>query len=110
MLDVEVIVDADNELELRALIDASARGDSHAQTTLGLAYELGHGVERDVLRAGHLFRQAAEAGVARAQYALGLLYELGLGMEPRPELAKPWYERAALQGYEAARRRLEEKA
>ncbi|MFO1413664.1 MAG: tetratricopeptide repeat protein [Burkholderiales bacterium] len=99
-------MDAGNLAELHALIEAATRGDAHAQTTLGLAYELGHGVGRDVLQAGHLYRQAALAGVARAQFALGLLYEFGCDREPLPDLARPWYERAARQGHDGARLRL----
>lgn len=100
-------MDACNLAELAALMEAATRGDAHAQTTLGLAFELGHGVGRDVLHAGHLYRQAAQAGVARAQFALGLLYEAGCEAEPHPELARPWYERAAAQGHDGARRRLQ---
>ena len=100
-------MDAGNQAELHALMEAAARGEAHAQTTLGLAFELGHGVDRDVLQAGHLYRQAALAGVARAQFALGFLYEFGCAAQPEPALARPWYERAALQGHDGARRRLE---
>ncbi len=97
----------DVDVELDVLVEAASRGDAQAQTTLGLAYELGHGVERDVLRAGCLYRSAAEAGAARAQYALGLLYEAGLDIAPRLDLALPWYERAARQGHEPVRKRLQ---
>jgi TPR repeat protein len=38
-------------------VAAASRGD--AQVTLGLAHELGHGVEWDVLRAGWPYRSAA---------------------------------------------------
>lgn len=100
-------MDAGNLAELHALMDAATGGDPHAQTTLGLAFELGHGVDRDVLQAGHLYRQAAQAGVARAQFALGLLYEFGCDAQPLVGLAVPWYERAARQGHEGARHRLE---
>ncbi|MFO1395617.1 MAG: hypothetical protein U1F48_01010 [Burkholderiales bacterium] len=100
-------MDAGNLAELHALMDAAARGEAHAQVTLGLAFELGHGVERDLLQAGHLYRLAAQAGVVRAQFALGQLYEFGCDSEPQPALARPWYERAAEQGHDGARRRLE---
>jgi TPR repeat protein len=99
-------MDTGNMAELRALVAAATQGNAKAQTMLGLAYELGHGVVRDVLQAGHLYWQAALAGEARAQFALGLLYELGTGAEPNPTLARPWYERAAAQGHEGARKRL----
>jgi TPR repeat protein len=99
-------VDAINQEELRTLREAAERGEASAQTTLGLAYELGHGVECDPLYASHLYRQAALAGESRAQYALGLLYEQGT-WEVSPRLARRWYELAAERGHVAARRRLD---
>jgi len=99
-------MDAGNLAELQALMEAAKRGDVHAQTTLGLAFELGHGVVRDVFHASHLYRQAALAGGPRGQYALALLYESGCGESPQPELARSWYELAARQGHEGALRRL----
>lgn len=94
--------------ELMALQDAAGRGDAAAQATLGLAHELGHGVARDVLYAGYLYRQAALAGEPRAQFALGQLYELGVGIEASVDRALPWYSRAAEQGHDEARRRLDQ--
>lgn len=96
--------------ELLALQEAAARGDAAAQATLGLAHELGHGVARDVLYAGYLYRQAALSGEARAQFALGLLYEQGVGIEASAEMALPWYSRAAARGHDEARRRLDQLA
>lgn len=98
-----------NELEsdeLRVLQDAAAGGNAAAQVTLGLAHELGHGVVRDPLYAGYLYRQAALAGEPRGQFALGQLYEYGIGVEPSIETALPWYSLAAAQGHREACRRL----
>lgn len=92
--------------EIRAIREAAERGDASAQATLGLAYELGHGVERDPLYASYLYRQAALAGEVRAQYALALLYELVLPAVCSPALARRWFELAAERGHVAARKRL----
>ncbi len=92
--------------ELRSLQDAAAGGNPAAQVTLGLAHELGHGVARDPLYAGFLYRQAALAGEPRGQFALGQLYEFGIGTEPSIDTALPWYSLAAAQGHREACRRL----
>ena len=99
-------VEASNVEELRILQDAAMNGDASAQTTLGLAYELGHGVERDPFHASHLYWTAALAGEVRAQFALGMLYEQATGADARPALARKWYELAARAGHVAASRRL----
>ena len=103
----EGIVNGVNLDELQALREAAARGESPAQTTLGLAYELGHGVECDPLHASHLYRIAALAGEVRAQFALGLLYEQDHAAQTSPALARHWYQLAAERGHFAARKRLE---
>ncbi len=47
---------------------------------LGLCYEMGRGVEKDIHRAAELYRQAAQGGMAAAQCNLGVLYREGLGV------------------------------
>lgn len=93
--------------ELAELTAAARRREPQALTTLALAYELGHGVEKDELLAAHLYHQAAERGESRAQFCLGNLYELGFIAEPNPGLARYWFARAAYFGHPAALRRLE---
>jgi hypothetical protein len=104
---MEETVDITNLNELHAIREAAERGESSAQTTLGLAYELGHGVECDPLLASHLYRIAALAGEVRAQFALGLLYEQDHAAQTSPALARHWYQLAAERGHFAARKRLE---
>ena len=93
--------------ELAELTAAARREEPRALTTLALAYELGHGVERDLLLATHLYRLAAERGESRAQFYLGNLYEFGLIAEPSPDIARQWFARAAYSGHPTALRRLE---
>ncbi|MFO1395607.1 MAG: hypothetical protein U1F48_00960 [Burkholderiales bacterium] len=93
--------------ELRELTAAARRNDPRAQAALGLAYELGHGVERDALLAAHFYHQAAESGECRAQFLLGNLYEHGVVATPNPDIARIWFARAAYCGHPAALRRLE---
>lgn len=99
-------MDETNLDELRRLRVAAEGGNAAAQASLGLVYELGHGVARDTLYASYLYRQAALAGDVGAQYALALLYASDLEVTRMPALALHWFALAAQRGHAAARRRL----
>ena len=60
-------------------------GNSDAQTQLSLLYQLGFGVERDVLEAERWLLKAAEQDNPVAWHNLGTLYALQL-----PELRQRW--------------------
>lgn len=77
---------------------AADKGNTDAQTNLGLMYAEGRGVELNNLEAARWYRKAAEAGNARAQYALALMYHLGQGVSQDYADAIHWYESAARQG------------
>lgn len=51
---------------------------------------------------------AAVAGFPVAQYMLGRYYEKGIGVAKDRVLAKEWYEKAAAQGNEKAKKRLQD--
>lgn len=93
--------------ELKELVAAARRCDRRAQAALGLAYELGHGVKKDVLLAAHFYHRAAESGEFRAQFLLGNLYEHGVVVAPNLGIARMWFASAAYLGHPAALRRLE---
>ena len=57
------------------------QGFAHAQTTLGLAYAYGHGVEVDHAEAARWCRLAAEQGHRDGQLCLGLMYGAGAGVD-----------------------------
>ena len=58
------------------------QGFAHAQTTLGLAYAYGPGVDVDYAEAARWFRLAAEQGSRDGQLYLGLMYGVGVGVDP----------------------------
>lgn len=60
--------------------DAEA-GDAIAQFNLGLSYELGDMVARDLAEAVKWYRRAAEQGMPDAQYNLGCCYFRGEGVD-----------------------------
>ena len=67
-------------------MQASERGHPLAQFNLGLCYENGKGVEKDLARAVECYKSAAAQGQAGAMYNLALLYmEGGGGLPKDPE-------------------------
>ena len=62
---------------------------------LGVCYELGEGVPKDLHRAASLYEEGANAGNRLASYNLARCYELGLGVERQPEKAVEHYQKAA---------------
>ena len=58
---------------------AAAKKDPSAEYNLGICYERGLGIERDMPKAASLYMSAAEHGHTGAQYNLGVFYEHGLG-------------------------------
>ena len=73
---------------------------------LGINYYNGDTVACDYRKAAECFRQAAERGFAPAQYQLGRLYMIGKGVDVDATLAREWFEKAAAQGNEEAKRGL----
>ena len=90
-------------LNVEQLRIAAERGDAKAQTELGLAYDMGRGVDRNTSEAVRWYRKAAEQGYAEAQYQLGKALHwnrrMGEGVETDTVDAAQWYCRAAEQGH-----------
>lgn len=74
------------------------QGDSEAQANLGLMYERGQGVNKDIFEAFKWYRSAAEKGTAWAQINLGFAYINGRGTKQDDREGAKWLRRAALQG------------
>ena len=87
---------------------AAEAGDPEGLYGLGQMYLKGEGIERDRDQGRDWIVRAAEAGLTSAMRVLATNYERGgMGLDPDPELARHWLERAAAQGDEVARQRLE---
>jgi TPR repeat protein len=76
------------------------KGNAEEQYQLGLCYETGDGVEKNMTEAAAWFRKAAEQGLAEAQYSLGYCYENGEGVAKDVKQAKYWKDKAAKNGYQ----------
>ena len=83
--------------ELAGLKREAAYGDDSAALLLGMAYETGHLVPQDCVKAGEWVAQSAEEGNAAAQYNLGLRYKQGDGVPVDRVIAAMWLRRAASQ-------------
>ena len=70
------------------------------------SYELGEGVPVDVERAISLYCDGARSGDAESQYSLGWIYANGRGVARSDELASAFFQMAAQQGHEHAKKML----
>ena len=73
-------------------------GNATAQFALGIMYENGEAVTRDVREAVRWYRKAALGGNALAQSKLGEAYREGRGVAQDNTAAAHWYRKAAEQG------------
>lgn len=81
---------------------AADQGNADAQVNLGLLYEKGKGVPKDLRKAAELSQRAADQGSAYAQFDLGVLYEKGEMWPKDLGKAREFYQKAADQGYRPA--------
>jgi tetratricopeptide (TPR) repeat protein len=87
-------------------------GDAVAMTSLGAAYEQGHGVASDAQAAKRWLRLGSNAGNAEAMFRLAALYErmAGAGVDTEQsrqwyrEQTLDWYRKSATLGYEPAKK------
>ena len=83
------------------------KSPASAQLKLGLLYESGKVVKKDVAKAVKSYTEAAEKGNKYAQYLLGAAYyHSGNGMDKDIIAAKEWFTKSAEQGYVEAQRKL----
>jgi len=90
------------ENAVRYFRKAAEQGDAPAQNNLGVCYENGKGVEKDVYEAVKWYRKAAEQRYVLAQYNLGVCYANGAGVEKDMDEAVKWIRKAAEQKYAPA--------
>jgi TPR repeat protein len=81
--------------------EQAATRENHpaAQFNLGVLYEQGEGLRKDIQAAVYWYQKAAHQNYAKAQYNLGYLLLEGFGVPKDPVVALHWLEKAAHQGY-----------
>ncbi|RAP25871.1 hypothetical protein DID78_07115 [Candidatus Marinamargulisbacteria bacterium SCGC AG-343-D04] len=85
---------------------AAEQGHARAKYNLGVMYDKGEGVAKDLNEALRLYRLAAEQGLAKAQNHMGWMYENGEGVEKDLKEAVRLYRLAADQGFAKAQKNL----
>ena len=73
-------------------------GDIEAQFNLGVMYDEGAGVDKDLAIAADWYEKAAEQGFVDAQSNLGMMYFHGHGVPCDYKKASSWFRKAASQG------------
>jgi uncharacterized protein len=81
---------------------ASNKGHAWAINNLGLMYEEGLAVTKDMNRAIELYKMAADKGEARGYMNMARLYFLGKGVERNPALGVEWDEKGGAKGFALA--------
>ena len=86
---------------------AADAGNARAHWHLGLCYQNGIGVPKNMLTAQRMFLHAADDGFMEAEYAVGNFYYEGTcGFPDDEELGRKYLIRAAEKGHEQAREKL----
>jgi len=107
MYDTGVDLDPkDNKIEIPAnaatamnLFRAAAQNNFPlASYYVGLYYELGRTVDKDLTKAFGFFQQAAQSGIPLGMQKVGVYYLNGAGTLKDPVAAAGWFARAALSG------------
>ncbi|KRD71707.1 tetratricopeptide repeat protein [Ensifer sp. Root278] len=76
------------------VLERAEKGDVEAEIDIGIRYQTGEGVARDVLKAIGWYRGPAEKGNAKAQFLLGTIYFNGAeGVRQNYAEALRWYRR-----------------
>lgn len=77
-------------------------GDANCSYNLGVLLATGLGGEKDVKASVPLFHYAARKNIPEAQHNLALAYFKGNGIKQNADLARQWWEKAALNGHSQA--------
>jgi TPR repeat protein len=88
------------------LRERATEGDPHASYFLGIFYQYGIGMTRDLAGAARLYLSSAQAGYAVAQNNLGICYSNGEGVPKDYAESARWYRLAADQGLSNAQNSL----
>ena len=88
--------------EIPGLLRQAHYGDESAALLLGMAYEVGHGLPQDCIKAAYWVGEAANGENAAAAFNLGLRYRDGDGVPVRLEESEKWLRKAAAQNYPGA--------
>lgn len=92
----------DHQTAYRVWQALAEQGNASAQTSLGLLYAKGRGVQQSYAKSKIWMEKSAAQGHAEAQYSLGVFYDQGLGVEKDYDQAAKWYFKAMKRGHARA--------
>ncbi len=90
------------EAAIRWLKIAAEADNQRAQFYLGVCYDDGNGVSKDLKKSLDWFRRAAEQGERTSQFNLGIAYLNGEGVQKSIQTAESWFRKAAVQEHPGA--------
>jgi uncharacterized caspase-like protein/TPR repeat protein len=96
---VEMKAGGADEEALSLFRKAAAAGHAGAMNSVGVAYERGVGVGKDLGEAARWFQRSAEAGNGPAMHRLGLAFKKGEGVAKSPVEALRWFRKSADAGF-----------
>jgi len=102
----QAFVGGDFQKAIELLTPLAEGGHPRAQNGMGVIFDQGLGVRRNLSTAADWYRRSADQGYAKAQFNLGVMYEKGEGVPRNAEKAAQWYLRAAEQGHAFAQHNL----
>jgi len=80
------------------MMKEAEQGNAEAQTFLGIMYQQGIGLAKDVTKAAKWYREAADQEDSKAASMLGIMYADGLGVPQDEEEALTWFRKGAISG------------
>lgn len=92
----------ENQGAVRDLEALAGHGYARAMFQLGMLFETGRGVLKDLPKAVHWYSQAAKRNNPDAQYQIGLMHAEGRGLRKDPDLTRDWWQRAVQAGHAQA--------
>lgn len=99
--------DFDVETAIRWYTRGAELGMADCMDRLGFILYYGIAGGRELDEAFEYIRKAAARGMPESQYILGINHLSGKHLKKDPELARKWLERAAFQGHDEARKKLQ---
>ena len=81
------------------VITLANQDNAQAQYELGLMYELGIGIKKDLNKAFVWYQKSANQAYAKAQYNIGIFYALARGVDKDIQQSKYWIRKANENGY-----------
>ncbi|MEW5705022.1 MAG: tetratricopeptide repeat protein [Pseudomonadota bacterium] len=92
----------ERETSFEELLATAEAGDANAQYAVGIIYQEGRGVEKDLGKTIAWYEKAAAKGEVNALYTLGYMSHHGIGMAQNFDKAAQWYRAAGDKGHPKA--------